>query len=301
MLNRFCMLTAAAMIVTASGCGREEPIHTYEVPQLSGTATADVDANAETNEPTHRMLAAIVRGETKAWFFKLSGSLSEVEQAAGDVNQFYRDLKFDDAADRPKWTTPENWEQQDASGMRLATLKIPAGEATLEMSVIGLPAIGDWESQLLDNINRWRGQMKLPPTLAGGLAAETTPLDNAPQGSVAVDLQGADPAGAMTAPFAGGAPFANLPAAPSPSTKPPNQQKAPPADASPLKYELPEGWVELPANRIRLANLKTSADADAAEVKAFAFPATGDMVDPLANVNRWRGEVGLDATEQGRA
>jgi hypothetical protein len=61
-------------------------------------------------------------------------------------------------------------------------------------------------------------------------------------------------------------------------------------------YTVPEGWEELAPSGIRKANLKVTGDNGSAELTVLAFP--GDVGGQLANINRWRGQIGLgEATE----
>ena len=59
-----------------------------------------------------------------------------------------------------------------------------------------------------------------------------------------------------------------------------------------ITYTVPEGWEDLPASGIRKANLKVSDENGTAELTVLVFP--GDVGGRLANINRWRGQVGLD-------
>ena len=62
--------------------------------------------------------------------------------------------------------------------------------------------------------------------------------------------------------------------------------------AGEVSYTVPEGWEDLPASGIRKANLKVSDENGTAELTVLVFP--GDVGGRLANINRWRGQVGLD-------
>lgn len=64
------------------------------------------------------------------------------------------------------------------------------------------------------------------------------------------------------------------------------------AEAGEVRYEVPEGWEELPPSGIRKANLKVTDENGSAELTVLAFP--GDVGGRLANINRWRGQIGLD-------
>ena len=57
------------------------------------------------------------------------------------------------------WTLPKGWTETDGGGMRFATLKAPAA-GKLDVSVVVLPGPAGGE---LANVNRWRGQIGLPP------------------------------------------------------------------------------------------------------------------------------------------
>lgn len=63
-------------------------------------------------------------------------------------------------------------------------------------------------------------------------------------------------------------------------------------EAGGVTYTVPEGWEDLPASGIRKANLKVSDENGTAELTVLVFP--GDVGGRLANINRWRGQVGLD-------
>tara|TARA_B100000989_G_scaffold294784_1_gene274531 strand:- start:892 stop:1575 length:684 start_codon:yes stop_codon:yes gene_type:complete len=59
-----------------------------------------------------------------------------------------------------------------------------------------------------------------------------------------------------------------------------------------ITYTVPEGWEDLPASGIRKANIKVSDENGTAELTVLVFP--GDVGGRLANINRWRRQVGLD-------
>ena len=63
------------------------------------------------------------------------------------------------------WTLPKGWTATPGSGMRFATLNLPGN---LEVSVVVLGGSAGGE---LANVNRWRGQINLPPLDEAGMAA----------------------------------------------------------------------------------------------------------------------------------
>jgi hypothetical protein len=64
------------------------------------------------------------------------------------------------------------------------------------------------------------------------------------------------------------------------------------AAAGELQYTVPTGWRQLPASGIRKATLQV----EDAELSVLVFP--GDVGGELANINRWREQIGLAAVEE---
>lgn len=69
---------------------------------------------------------------------------------------------------------------------------------------------------------------------------------------------------------------------------------APASAASPLTWTTPAGWTEQPASEMRVASFKiTGANGKQADVSVI--PLSGMAGGDAANVNRWRGQIGLPA------
>ncbi|MBI5597384.1 MAG: hypothetical protein HY928_14925 [Elusimicrobia bacterium] len=83
------------------------------------------------------------------------------------------------------WKGPAGWTEKPASGMRRATFMIPGGA---ELSVISLP--GDAGGDLA-NVNRWRGQVGLPPWDEAGMAKAAQSVASPAGKFTVVDLEGA--------------------------------------------------------------------------------------------------------------
>ena len=66
-------------------------------------------------------------------------------------------------------------------------------------------------------------------------------------------------------------------------------------EAGVISYKVPAGWKELPLSGIRKVNLMVEGETGQAELTVLAFP--GDVGGQLANINRWRGQIGLEAVE----
>jgi hypothetical protein len=59
-----------------------------------------------------------------------------------------------------RWTAPAGWKEVAGSGMRVASFQLPKTGGKAEVTVVALP--GDVGGELA-NVNRWRGQLALPP------------------------------------------------------------------------------------------------------------------------------------------
>jgi len=64
------------------------------------------------------------------------------------------------------WKLPAGWTESRTGGMRYATLKPAEGAVEVSVVVLGGSAGGE-----LANLNRWRGQLGLPPVDEAGMAA----------------------------------------------------------------------------------------------------------------------------------
>lgn len=69
------------------------------------------------------------------------------------------------------------------------------------------------------------------------------------------------------------------------------------AGSGPVRWDAPKSWKSEPASGMRLASyLVPGAGGQSAEVSVVALP--GDAGGDLANVNRWRGQLGLEPIDE---
>jgi len=80
-----------------------------------------------------------------------------------------------------------------------------------------------------------------------------------------------------------------------PAVMPPDhhQHALAPAAAKPLKWQTPAGWEELPASQMRVGSFRITG-ADGLKAEASIIPLPDRAGGELGNVNRWRGQVGLE-------
>lgn len=283
------------------GCHKEERITHYTVARLpeanvaadkAGTAGPDGAASKE-----ERMLAAMLPHGNQNWFFKVTGPADALgKDQLTSFLALIKSVRFSEGIDaRPRWTLPEGWRELPASGMRYATLKFDAAGHSLELAISQLESAGgNSEETILANVNRWRGQLQLPPIALDELPQNTLRVPVNGSTAILVNLVGhAAPnkmgGGAPFAPFAGGGktPAGDLAAA----------QARPSADDSPpLTYDTPQGWTPGKTGGFRKAAFEVRDGGKKVEITAIDLPAAGGEL--LPNVNRWRQQIQLEPTTQ---
>jgi hypothetical protein len=292
---RWLVAIATVVACFTSGCGSRDAIHSYVVPKERPAAVAATPADE--GEPTDRMLVAIAPAGEQAYFLKVAGPATVIDAQAEEIMTFFRSVRVGPGHPTPDWKPKENWTVEAGSGMRAATIRIPTDKEPLEMSVTMLPWRGTPED-LLSNVNRWRGQMKLPAARGEQLGEFTSEVQAGDAAMTVVDLRGRYDAGTMTPPFAGATGGANQAGAEGnlPAGHPPigtaGGQSA--ASGAP-NLEAPAEWRALAAGGMRKAAFEMGEAGRSAIVTVIDFPAdAGPMIaDPLENVNRWRREVGM--------
>lgn len=218
------------------------------------------------------------------------------------------------------WTTPAGWKELPATSIRIGNFLIQgAGAAKAEVAVTSFPGTVGTE---YDNVNRWRGELGLASVDPAEITSQLTPVgasegklyefNGASASTVVVWLRrdgaswffklrgdkdvvdSAKPA--FTAflnsiQFTGDTVDKKLAAVPAtaPST-------APAASAEP-KWNPPASWSAGAAGAMVLKSFIVGGDSGPkAKVTVSVFP--GDVGGELANVNRWRAQLGLEPIKQ---
>ncbi|HEX3999154.1 MAG TPA: hypothetical protein VHX65_11435 [Pirellulales bacterium] len=309
------------LLASLGGCSPAEKIEQYTVEKPDVLAEKyfheSPDAVATNGPGTDRMVAAVVPHGSQFWFFKLAGPDEAVAKQAAPFLSFMSSIHFADGAESPPdWTLPEGWTRQPGNAMRFATIEITPGPPRLEVSVSMLskpPEAAAAQGAVLQNVNRWRGQLGLKPIAGDQLAKETKTVDIGGETATLVNLVGKLRGGMMMPPFAGGAlppghpvgqafqPDGSAPPPAHPELPPdhpaitPDQtadSTPPPAESSPdLKYETPAGWEPGQLNEMRKAAFEVKDGPQEVAITVVALPPfAGDL---LPNVNRWRGQLHL--------
>jgi hypothetical protein len=283
---------SCACTLALAGCEESAEIRVREVPKM----VIEVEEFAGIENPQDTILAAMVPQGREAWVFRLSGATKDVASQQEAFETFIGSLSLGEGPSLPEWDLPAGWEVTAAppGALRAASIRVPLDDdRDLDLSISRLPIHEDWLHYRLRNINRWRRQLQLPVAGASEMdqASQTVPLAKAPSiAATIIALKG------ILSDSGPGSMAMRMPEGHPPTGA---GEVASPA-ASGLTYETPTGWEPGPSNSVRRASL-VIRDGDAeASVAVTAFPKSGRMADPLANINRWRGEVLLEPIGAGQ-
>ena len=166
-----------------------------------------------------RILGVIQHRDDMAWFYKMTGDAGLVEQQKPAFVEFLKSLKFAAAQPaggagempatlppghpglgdlatpaatsgpishegQPNWQVPAGWQEVAAGQLLVAKFNISGdGGATASVNVSSSPGDG---GGLAANVNRWRGQLGLPPVTE----ILTTPIDVTGNKAQFVDMSG---------------------------------------------------------------------------------------------------------------
>jgi hypothetical protein len=304
-------VAAPVLVVALAGCEEPPTVRTYAVSRKieneNERILADWRAKINESEPKRatgsesagqkvpgRLLAALVPHGGQTWTFKLLGDAEAVGRHAADVRKFVEAVAFE--RDQPKWTLPPNWRMKTPPGdMRFATLLVGDENPPLELAVSILPGGQD----VAANVNRWRGQMGLPPQSAAEAEKSAATLTTPAGPARWVDVAGEYDPKASMAPFAAMAGGMNRPSGELPAGHPPlpNIPSVPPAamspDDLPVRFQVPAGWRPSPPPQFAVAAFTVGDENEEAVVSVSS--ASGGL---LPNVNRWRSQLGLPEVDE---
>lgn len=314
----FLRLLLLASLLFTTGCKEKEQIKVYRISK------AEPESSASTESAGSRDPATMPRGqqgnEAMSGMTGLPANHPTVSQ--GILPESNTDSP---AAPAFKWKTPSHWEQQPAASMRLASFSIKGKEgAFADVSVV---VLGGAAGGILENVNRWLNQLGQPAIDEEKLKAMMRSIASGLGPIEVVDLQGL-PAGGD--PLKDGRILAGMASIndrtlffkmrgnsalvesekenflqwlastrqePAPASvenvpSPGADSQAEQVAAKP-KFQAPASWQPKPLSAMRFASFSASnSSGESADISAISFP--GGTGGDLANVNRWRGQVGLD-------
>jgi hypothetical protein len=231
------------------------------------------------------------------------------------------------------WTLPAGWTEVAPGEMSIASFKVQ-GQNSVEadVTVVPLPGMAGGDTA---NVNRWRGQVGLSAATADELQKVGEMVQVGDQPATLYDIAGSGNSKRIlgviqqrngTTWFFKMMGDANLvkqqkpqftaflksltfTAAPQPAALPPGHpaiggadQNAPmmsagSAGAGKPAWTVPAGWQEVPAAQFLLAEYSI-AGANGAKAEVNVAELNGNGGGVLPNVNRWRGQIGLDPVDE---
>lgn len=228
------------------------------------------------------------------------------------------------------WTTPSTWQELAPTSIRIGNFLVHgSGDAKAEATIISFPGSVGTE---LENVNRWRNELKLPPVDESQIKSEPVTVDSS-EGKLYEFSGAADSTVVVTLPRNGAtwfikmrgdkdvvaeaepifrdflktirfgsaaaeAPPAALASAAATSPHGDPSAAAAPADSAPglPKWNLPGNWTEIEPGPMIFKRFTAKDDAGkTATVTISSFP--GDVGGTFANVNRWRAQMSLPPIE----
>ena len=165
-----------------------------------------------------RIIGTILHSDTATWYFKMSGDADLAEKQKNNFVAFLKSVTFDklaapstmdlsqlppshpaipgmdstaqtapaaDAAGKPAWTVPAEWQEGQLAQFLVAKFIIGSGDAAAAVNVSQLASDG---GGLAPNVNRWRTQLGLAP-IAEILSTE---IEAAGGKATVVDYSGTD-------------------------------------------------------------------------------------------------------------
>lgn len=152
-----------------------------------------------------RIIAAMLNTDTSTLFFKMRGNADLTEAQKADFIKWVAEVcnaqtetrspqmaampPQDAGASQIKWETPEGWTEVPPSAMRYASFSASAQNGDkIDISVVTFAGEGGSDPE---NVNRWRGQIGLPPLDQNAVVSQISALKTADATFSTTDIVGA--------------------------------------------------------------------------------------------------------------
>jgi hypothetical protein len=180
--------------------------------QVGPTQGRLYDMTAEgTEENRNRLTVAVLTSGNSSWYFNFFGPSALIEEEMPVFAKFLQSITIDsspgdslqvsataapaaaapvpgDALSQPEWTVPESWEETPPTRMLLSRFVANSAEGQVEITVSSFPGeVGGTTA----NVNRWRGQIGLPPQGETEMKQELETLDVPGGTAILIDVANA--------------------------------------------------------------------------------------------------------------
>lgn len=216
-----------------------------------------------------------------------------------------------------EYQLPEGWQETGSSDFSLHNFRIKTADGEAMVNITPLAGLGGRDTAI---VNMWRAQLGQPELDEQAAAAALTPVEIAgesgrsfevagtrdgqplrivtafvhrPDGSWFYKLQGNDAVVTAQKPaFLAFLKTVKLKEGTAATASTPRSAEPPPTPA----MVAPEGWQTLPPGQMQVAKFGVTKDGAKADVSVSVFPS--DTGGTLANVNRWRRQLGLGEVDE---
>ncbi|MFO0013627.1 MAG: hypothetical protein ACK553_12845 [Planctomycetota bacterium] len=324
--RRWLSLAALGLVFFAIGCEKPAEVRVYDAPKADTLFVAGPNANRETSSAQagpvrrapspplsgpRRILGAVVPLESGCYFLKATDSPERIQPLLSDFYDIVSEFSISASTGKPDMKLPEGWVMNPRNDIAMAEFVSPAatGSVKFTVTVLAMPAADQWQGYLLSNINRWRGQLKLPDITEGTPNDELISVNR--PGSLLpgyiFDAIGNGSGGmsppsmnSTSSPPPSSTSTSPAPAPSSPASEPATSQSSPPprvetseAKKPDLKYELPEGWTSAPGTPFRLATFAIASPEGDGEVTVSMA-----LENPMGNTMMWYQQISREGDQE---
>jgi hypothetical protein len=287
---KFFWATAVVVgVLSSQGCNPadriEHRVMTYEQTGIPDQVRLPPASSVGDTAVRSRMVTAIAALPTATWFFKAVGPVEDLEASFESFREFLQAIRFDENG-QPQYSAPAGWQEAPLRPGRFQTFVFgPAERKTIELAISELGPNQDLPS----NVNRWRGQLELPPLDDGAASGSLDKLTY--QGGeylvfdeVGMYRGGMAPAAAPPAGPAHSVTSEASSAAASASGGAENNEAASePARSLPIEFTIPPNWEQLPKPMFATVKL---------EQKSGDRKAAISVSEMNPELNTWESAVG---------
>ena len=245
-----------------------------------------------------RILGAIIPYPGEAFYLKAVDRIDRLDLVAADFRSVVERFAIDEKTKQPVVQLPPGWTfkmRETDNDFVMADILANAASGTPIKFTVSVLGVKDWDNDLLQNVDRWRGQLELPPTDLETLKKEM-PAVVRESFALPAYIFDATAAGMGPKTQAGASVEASnafLPIQPTESIADPTLSSQLPSTMEPPKivsYDKPADWVLQGPKPLRLLNFTITKEDRVGEIIVSWVKHT-----PLENASLWCQQVLRDA------
>ena len=173
--SRLLPILAVASIATLSGCGDgDEEIRIYQISHPEGLDPHAGHDHGPGEDHSGHDHAAPASAAPMAPTAPSSTPSQNSVNPSSSMNTLPGMESTAAAIDTPAWSVPASWDELAPTSIRKGNFRIGTGNQIAEITVTAFPGdVGGLEA----NVNRWRGQIGLPPSSMDSMGDTIIPIE----------------------------------------------------------------------------------------------------------------------------